>query len=124
MPETDFDAVVTEVMSADTPVQVKDAEGVMHTIRNPELCIVVYPGDSFRVTLENGSMVEEERKLPIEIPEGADDVESALASIVALRIAQIADQHNRQVIRVARVGVGPAIAAALREAGYYVLEFA
>ena len=137
MAETDFDAVVTAVMggaevgfdpagpgSDHTVHQLRDADGIVHTIRNPELCLTVYPGARFRLTIERGSHVEQESQLPVDVPDGVDDVEAAIAQIIALRVAEIATQHGRQVIRVANVGpIGPAIADALREAGFYVVEF-
>jgi hypothetical protein len=121
MPETDFDAVVADVMAEGK--KIVDVEGVTHTIRNPELCLVVYPGSRPRVTIENGSRIEQESHLPIDAPEDVDDVETAIAQIVAARVGEIAEQHGRQVIRVAAVGNGPAIANALREGGFCVLEF-
>lgn len=106
-----------------TAIQVKDRFGVVHTLRNPELSLTFYPAGG-RINLERGPYVEQEAKLGnVEAPEGAEDVETAIATIIAVRLAEYADQHNRQVIRIASHGNGPKIAAALREAGFYVVEF-
>jgi hypothetical protein len=114
---TDFDAVMDGIE------QVKDVEGVTHTLRNPDLCLVLYPGERVRYTLERGSVIEEQAQIPARVPEGAEDVAATLVDVVALAVAQVARQHDRQVIRVARRGNGPQVAAALREAGFYVVEF-
>jgi hypothetical protein len=136
---TEHDAIVSGVMSTAaevavdpagegqdqtaTAIQVKDRAGVVHTLRNPELSLTFYPAGR-RINLERGPIVEEEAKLgSVEAPEGAEDLETAIATIIALRLVEYARQHNRQVFRIANTGNGPAIAAALREAGEYVLEF-
>jgi hypothetical protein len=132
---TEHDAIVSEAMTAaavdaapvespeDTSIQIKDRDGVVHTLRDPQLSLTFYPGGR-RVNLERGPFVEQEAKLgTVEAPEGVEDVEAAVAKIIALRLVEYAHQHNRQIFRIANSGNGPAVAAALREAGEFVLEF-
>jgi hypothetical protein len=142
----DHDAIVSDVMAAAQPesideatvsvdpagggqdetveaILVKDRFAVVHALRNPELSLTFYPAGG-RINLERGPIVEEEAKLgTVQAPEGTEDAGTAIVALIAERLADYARQHNRQVIRVASHGNGPEIAAALREAGFYVVEF-
>ena len=126
-PQEEMTVVVDIADGPDATVfqfQFRDAAGATHVIRDPERCLVYYP-TSRRFTLERGSRVEQESKLGgVTVMEGADDAEASLVDIIALRLAEQAKQHDLQVFRVANSGNGPAVAAALRNAGHYVVEFA
>lgn len=113
-----------ETQTEDTSVQVTDRDGVTHTLRDPSRSLVYYP-TSQRFTLERGMTIEEESKLGgVLIQEDlVEDVDAAIVSAVALTLAQTAQQHDIQVIRVSQAGNGADVAAALREAGFYVVEF-
>jgi pyruvate/2-oxoglutarate dehydrogenase complex dihydrolipoamide acyltransferase (E2) component len=91
--------------------------------RNPDRCVVYHPAGR-RFTLDHGSAVEEEGKVTgLDVPEGTEDVVSALVKLEAFRLAELARRYDLDVIRVEKVGNGPAIAATLREAGFFVIEF-
>lgn len=99
------------------------AAAAVTTPRNPERCIVYYPATK-RFTRDRGMVEEEQGKLGgVDVPADAENVEAAIAAVIALRLAEDARQHDIEVIRVQQVGNGPAIAAALREAGLWVVEF-
>lgn len=133
----DFDATVAEVMGGSEnavietvssvepsePVpQFRDEEGVTHTIREPERCLVFKPnGSAFE--FHRGPRVEQAGQIPADVPEGADDVTKAVASITALRVAEMASQHAIQIIRVEQSGIGPIVTDNLREAGFYVIRY-
>jgi hypothetical protein len=123
---TDHDVVAAEAVAPDTEtaVQVTDSEGVTHTLRNPERCLVFHPS-SRRFAVEHGMVIQEESKLGNAlVSEGlVDDVDAALVTAIALTLGQTARQHDLQVIRVGKSSNGPAVASALRDAGFYVVEF-
>lgn len=134
---TDHDAIVSEVMAESTPVnaapesgpadetiQVKDRDGVVHTLREPSRCIVIdMRGRRVEFTVERGSRVETQGSVGRSIPEDAEDKITALGVAVAERTAGLAREHNIQVIRVfvfddtTRV-----LSDTLRAVGFYVVD--
>lgn len=95
--------------------------------KNPDRCIVVKTvADRERAycTVDHGSRVEEEFRVNGKTPEGAEDQLKAFAHTIALHVAQEARQRDIEVVRVSNADAGRATAAALREAGFHVIEFA
>ncbi len=96
------------------------------TPRDPDRCIVVRTvPESKRAycSVDHGSRVVEEFRVNGEVPENAENILSAFAASVALQIAQKAQTLDIEVVRVSNAKAGAETAVALREAGFYVVEF-
>lgn len=99
-----------------------DAWGVTHTIREPHRCLVYWPAGQ-RYTLDRGSRIEEDGRVPAEAPNGAEDLDTAIATVEAVSIAKLAQNHDIQVIRVEQSGRGSILNDLLRDAGFFVIPF-
>lgn len=117
----DVAAVPSVVAAIETPTQ-------LTAPKNPNRCIVVRTVQSRERAYcqeEHGSfLVGDPFRVNGRVPEGAADLLAAFASTIALHVAQEARQRDIDVVRVSNADAGVAVAAALRESGFFVIEFA
>lgn len=122
---TEHDVIAAEAQapSAEDVVQVRDTDGVVHTLRKPEQCIVLdMAGGKPRFTIEHGPVIREQGSVSIASAKEQEDVAAAIAATVAFHVAQVARQHDITVIRVWIDESSQPVAGALKDAGFYVIE--
>jgi hypothetical protein len=124
--EQDGQSLPVKLHEPSAPATTADAPAPREFHR-PGWCLVVRPSFERQrafCTVDEGTYVREEFRVNGLVPEGADNPLTAFAAVIAIHVAQEASDRDLEVVRLPNSEAGRAVATALREAGFHVIEFA